>query len=487
MSEHVPSLATLTEAQRAVAMERFCLLRPALEDGVSQTEVARLHHLPLRTVQRWMHHYRGQGLAGLAKEERKDRGLRRGMPPELVRLIEGLALQKPKRSAAAIHRQVAKIATEHGWSIPSYSRVYDIIHKIEPAFVTLAHEGTKAYGEEFDLLYRREASHSNAMWQADHTLLPIWLLDEHGKPAKPWLTAIVDDYSRGVAGYFLGFQKATAWQTALTLHQAIRRKDDPRWHIYGIPSTFYTDNGSDFISHHMEQVAADLKIALIFSLPGAPRGRGKIERFFGTVQQMLLPELPGYAPKGSHGVVPELSLPAFDALFRTWLLDDYHQRIQSEIGSAPQARWEAEGFLPRMPESLEQLDLLLLTVAKGRRVQQDGIHFQGRHYLDTTLAAYVGEDVTIRYDPRDMAEIRVFYKDAFLCRAICPELAGQKITLKEITQARNERRKGIRQGIDERLAVVEQFIAVHQPAPLPPPPDPVVPAPTPRLKRYLNE
>ena len=53
-----------------------------------------------------------------------------------------------------------------------------------------------------------------------------------------------------------------------------------------------------------------------------------------------------------------------------------------------------------MPESLEQLDLLLLTVAKGRRVQQDGIHFQGQRYLDTTLAAYVGEDVTIRYDPQ---------------------------------------------------------------------------------------
>lgn len=139
----------------------------------------------------------------------------------------------------------------------------------------------------------------------------------------------------------------------------------------------------------MEQVAADLKIALIFSLPGAPRGRGKMERFFGTVKQMLIPELPGYAPKGSTGIVPELSLPAFDALFRTWLLDDYHQCIQSEMGSAPQARWEAEGFLPRMPESLEQLDLLLLTVAKGRRVQQDGIHFQGCHYLDMMLAAYV--------------------------------------------------------------------------------------------------
>ena len=48
-----------------------------------------------------------------------------------------------------------------------------------------------------------------------------------------------------------------------------------------------------------------------------------------------------------------------------------------------------------MPESLEQLDLLLIHVAKTRRVQQDGIHFQGQCYFDLTLAAYVGEDVLI--------------------------------------------------------------------------------------------
>src|SRR6266487_6552412 len=85
-----------------------------------------------------------------------------------------------------------------------------------------------------------------------------------------------------------------------------------------------------------------------------------------------------------------------------------------------------------MPDSLERLDLLLLQVAKARRVHQDGIYFEGKRYLDLTLVVYVGKDVTIRYDPRDMAEIRVFYHNTFLCRAICAELAGETISLKEI-------------------------------------------------------
>jgi putative transposase len=71
-----------------------------------------------------------------------------------------------------------------------------------------------------------------------------------------------------------------------------------------------------------------------------------------------------------------------------------------------------------MPESLEQLDLLLIQVAKARQVRVDGIHFQSLRYISTTLAAYVGETVTLRFDPRDMAEIRVFHEDKFLCRAI---------------------------------------------------------------------
>ena len=156
-----------------------------------------------------------------------------------------------------------------------------------------------------------------------------------------------------------------------------------------------------------------------------------------------------------------LTLPAFEQRFRTWLLEDYHTRVHVETRCKPQERWEAGGFVPRMPKSLEQLDLLLLTVAKTRRVQQDGIRFQGYRYIDPTLAGYVKEEVVIRYDPADMAEIRVFHQDRFVCRAICQELAGQTVSLNEIEKARVERRKQVQSGTFHRAAMVDQFIEVH--------------------------
>ncbi len=225
---------------------------------------------------------------------------------------------------AAIHRQGVEIAKAQGWKFPSYDDVRQVIKKLDPALVTMAHQGAAAYREEFDLLYRRESPHANAMWQADHTLLDVLLLDETGTPAKPWLSAIEDDDSRAVVGYRLSFQEATALTAALTLRQAIWHKEDPRWHVCGIPTVFYSDHGSDFTSKRMEQVAADLPMELIFSQIGIPRGRGKIERFFRSVDQLLLQDTPGYAPKGSTGVKATLTLPVFERRFRTWLLEDYH-------------------------------------------------------------------------------------------------------------------------------------------------------------------
>jgi len=142
-----------------------------------------------------------------------------------------------------------------------------------------------------------------------------------------------------------------------------------------------------------------------------------------------------------------------------------------------------------MPKSLEQLDLLLLTVAKTHRVQQDGVRFQGYRYLDPTLAGFVKEEVVIRYDPVDLAEIRVFYRDRFLCRAICQDLAGQTVSLKEIQKARAERRKQVKEGLSTREALVEQLLAVHQEAPKPEAraKEPVETTGRPRLKRYINE
>ena len=482
-------LTWLSEARRSQALQRWRILRRHVEDAVPLARVAADAGVPERTA------YRADGLAGLARPARADRDRRR-FPADLVALIEGLALRCPAPTAAQVHRQVAAIAAEQGWPVPAYGTVYAIIRDIDPAMRMLAHEGTKRYREVFDLVHRRAAARPNDIWQADHTQLDLWVVTPGARPTRPWLTAIEDDYSRAIAGYAVNLGAPSALQTALALRQAIWRKTEPGWHVCGIPSVFYTDHGSDFTSRHLEQVMADLRIRPVFSLPGQPRGRGKVERYMDTINQMCLAALPGYAPRGTKDRAgqAQLTLAELDAAIGRFIVEVYNYRPHGETGQPPQDRWEAGGFLPRMPESLDQLDLMLLTVTKPRKLHPDGIHFQGLRYIDPVLAAYVGEDVVVRYDPRDLAEIRVYHRGRYLCRAICPDLAGTTVSLKDIAAARNARRRELRKQLSERATVVDRLIAVHAPAPplLPPTAtgsttqaasDP----PAPRLKRYREE
>jgi putative transposase len=129
-----------------------------------------------------------------------------------------------------VRRKAVEAARKLDANPPSYDVVYSLIRKLAPALVTMAHEGMKAYSESFDLVHRVESDAPNAIWQADHTELDILVKDERGKARRPWLTIILDDYSRAVAGYMLSFARPSAIQTALALRQAIWRKPQPGWH-----------------------------------------------------------------------------------------------------------------------------------------------------------------------------------------------------------------------------------------------------------------
>ena len=101
--------ATLGEKRRGQAMARFAVLRPHLDEGVPLTRAATESGVPIRTAERWLARYRQGGLIGLARPARCDAGARR-VHPEFTGLVEGMALKRPRSSAAAIHRRIGTVA-----------------------------------------------------------------------------------------------------------------------------------------------------------------------------------------------------------------------------------------------------------------------------------------------------------------------------------------------------------------------------------------
>ncbi|MFT8309678.1 MAG: Mu transposase C-terminal domain-containing protein [Sporolactobacillus sp.] len=476
-----PPLTFFSDEQRQAAVEKFTIISPYLTNEKKLQAISKEFGISRRTLHYWVSSYEKLGLKGLVRKKRNDAEIIR-VDSQVKKQIERLILQHKRNSVASIYRKVCTYCKQNHLEQPSYYQVMAVSKSLTPGMKKLAFEGTKQYKNEYDLIHTRQAIFPNEIWQADHTLLDIFVLNEKGNPQRPWLTIIMDDYSRAIAGYFLSFHDPSAMQTSLAFHQAIWQKKNKDWPICGIPENFYTDHGSDFTSNHLEQVAIDLKINLIFSSIGVPRGRGKIERFFSTVNQLLLQDLPGYI--GQENNASLLTFKELEDAVQYFIIHNYHHRIHGTTKKMPIISWNESGFLPNLPESLESLDLLLLNVAKARKVQQDGIHFQGLKYLNTNLAAYVGEMVLIRYDPRDLAEIRVFYHNEFLCTAISPEISDYTVDIQDIISARNKRRCDLKKQIDSAKTVVEEIVLKQQDS-LPNVND-KKPKKT-KLKRYLNE
>lgn len=293
------------------AAERWRVLRLHVEDPIPLAVLARETGISARTLQRWNQLYRAGGVASLDPHARIDKGVRR-TSAETVAFIEQLALSRPRPSLATLHRLAVADAQARELRARSYATVRQIVQALDPALVTLALEGPVSYRDKHELVFRRRAEHPNQTWQSDHTELDILIVGADGKPDRPWLTTVMDDYSRAICGYMVFGGAPSAINTALALRQAIWRKTDPAWAMCGIPDILHVDHGSDFISHHLERTAIALHIRIIHSTVGRPQGRGKIERFFGTINTELLSALPGHLGPGSLAPTPILDLAGLD-------------------------------------------------------------------------------------------------------------------------------------------------------------------------------
>lgn len=161
------------------ADERWRVLRLHVEDEIPLAELVRTTGVPRRTLTRWPAPYRAAGYDGLTDAVRGDHGTRR-TDPELVRLIEGLALTRPRPSVAAIHRQIMQHVADRALAAPSYSTVQNIVRALDPGMVTLALDGPASYRDKHELLLRRRADRPNAVWQVDHTMLDILIVGLDG-------------------------------------------------------------------------------------------------------------------------------------------------------------------------------------------------------------------------------------------------------------------------------------------------------------------
>lgn len=232
-------------------------------------------------------------------------------------------------------------------------------------------------------------------------------------------------------------------------------KEDGRWKNMGLPSIVQPDRGADFMSNAVLTAFGKLKIRRDPDPPHYPNGKGKLERWFETIDHACFRILPGHKEAVGRTIEAAakhvqilLTVPQLRKEIERWIIEEYHQWKHSETGRKPAELWE-EMVRLRWPDSEDDLNLFLLKSDEERTVKNVGIEFTPRNSADglgrywaPELGYNVGRRVRISHNPEDMESIMVYCAATgkFICEAWRMGQPNSRYTIADVKHCRRNLR-----------------------------------------------
>jgi len=198
---------------------------------------------------------------------------------------------------------------------------------------------------------------------------------------RPSIGVMKDRMTGGVLGFAIFFETLSFETFLHLLETSIYPKDMSAYPgldypFHGMPMVIVVDNESHLVSDDMRALCAHLGIQLRETRPGEPNMKGAIERFFRTLADAVIHNLPGATMSNPQrrkefdkekGIsVPQLKLRELEACIHHFL-HDYHRTPHQGLGflrtlrDTPLSKWESAigQSAPRRPVDPE----LFATVA----------------------------------------------------------------------------------------------------------------------------
>jgi transposase InsO family protein len=462
-------------AQTALPLEPRPRYSTALTKGDRLAAKATELGVGLRTVERWVSRFEAEGEVGLISAK----AVQPAMPSKTFELFEQAALDvmrehtdlsRPTRDYVSAHARARLIAAygQGAVRLPSPATAYRILDKLErqhPLFSKSTKRNRDIAARPALPYGKLHPSRPGEYLLMDTTRLDVFAMDPH---TLRWvgvdLTVGMDWYSRCITGLRLTPMSTKAIDAAAVLYQSFRPMPagrdwpaDAVWPPHGVPrsvlveqevidpesvfaatpaivpDTVVVDHGKIYVGEHLTSACRKLGLSIQPARLREGHDKGPVERFFLTIRQGFLQELPGY--KGpdvySRGVAPERDafffIDELEALLREWVATVYHRRPHDGLGEpglwslrlSPVQMFEhgiaRAGYIeaPRDPCLAYQF----LRV-EWRTIQPYGFEIDGRVYRGPGLTGYKAGEKSpykerkgkwpIHIDPEDVRQVYFF-------------------------------------------------------------------------------
>ena len=415
----------------------------------------------LRTLRRWLARWRRSGAERTVLSPKHGRQGARGKSrrhgwlkryPQLAQIVERalseMYLTTARRPQSAVVRRIleeiqrynARTTAAQSLPVPKPGTLARAlarrIAQLDPYEVDRARWGRRIADQRHRSTSRQQlATRILQRVEIDHSPLKIVVGGKAGPIGQPWLTVLIDYYSRMIVGFCIGFEPPSYAVIMESLRTAILPKSFVRerypdiahpWPCYGVPEKLVCDRGADLTSKDLEQAAFQLGMELDFMPPRTPHLKGTVESFFDTLNDQLLAALPGRTFRSwekradySADDGPLLPYEALVEIIHRHLIDVYAQQKHPTAAKTRLEMWQesAAEFPPALPATPDHL-LVLLSKSAERSLSVRGIELAGMFYQSDELAALraqlaahnlSADRLTVRYNPWDIGTIWVLH------------------------------------------------------------------------------
>ena len=160
--------------------------------------------------------------------------------------IDAVFKQRERPTLEKLRRDIRKDCDAAGLRPPSRKAVRARVSARSLRELVKARDGTAAARQTFAPVGQGlRPSSPLSLVQIDHTLVDIQLVDDLSRAVvgRPWLTVVLDVFSRSVLGFYLSFDAPSAAGVALAIGQAVLPKQewltehslDLAWPMHGVP------------------------------------------------------------------------------------------------------------------------------------------------------------------------------------------------------------------------------------------------------------
>ena len=238
--------------------------------------------------------------------------------------------------------------------------------------------------------------------QADGQVMDILIVDDQTGEilGRPNATILIDVYTRCIISVVISMRGFSAGSVLQALKFALTGSYSG---FGGHIETLHVDNGADYTSQSMKNLANNLGIQIDYAAPNEPNLKAQIERFFKSLNTGLIHHLPGTTwsnpehrdtyPSEKKAVV---TLDQLQSLVKKWIDNDYHKRIHEGTERAPSALWqESASEHPVHVYPMEHIDMLARKVER-RKISKGRVRYQGLTWYSHVLAAVEAELIAKR-------------------------------------------------------------------------------------------